>query len=155
MAEQLRGPASDSQRQDRARTSAPDGRRSVLAATALLPVLPTYRSAVSVLSPSDELRYSPGSLLVIVSASAVERDRFAERLIDSRTLLSLDKVRTLLAGRVDEEEIASRAQEVLDAAVVKRLEANQTVTIAAEGLEAGRARALRADGPRRQSARGT
>ena len=90
-----------------------------------------------VLTPSDHLRYSPGSLLVIVSASAAERDRFAERLIDSRTLLSLDKVRALLAGRVDEEEIASRAQEVLDSAVLKRLEANQTVTIAADGLEAG------------------
>ena len=89
-----------------------------------------------VLTPSDELRYSPGSLLMIVSASAAERDRFAERLIDSKMLLSLDKVRELLAGRVDEEEMASRAQEVLDSAVRKRLEANQTVAIAAEGLEA-------------------
>jgi predicted kinase len=90
-----------------------------------------------VLSPSDELRYSPGSLLVIVSASKAERDRFAERLIDSRMLLSLDKVRALLAGRVDEDQVAGRAQEILDAAVIKRLEANQTVTIAADGLDAG------------------
>jgi predicted kinase len=89
-----------------------------------------------VLSPSDHLRYSPGSLLVIVSPSAAERDRFAERLIDHRTLLSLDKVRALLAGRAAEEEIANRAPEILDAAVLKRLEANETVTIAAEGLEA-------------------
>jgi predicted kinase len=72
---------------------------------------------------------------MIVSASAAERDRFAERLIDSKMLLSLDKVRALLAGRVDENELAGRAQEVLDAAVRKRLEANQTVAIAAEGLE--------------------
>jgi predicted kinase len=89
-----------------------------------------------VLNPSDELRYSPGSMLMFVSASAAERDRFAERLIDARMLLSLDKVRALLAGRVDEEEIEERAQEVLDAAIRKRLEANQTVTIAAEGLGA-------------------
>jgi predicted kinase len=89
-----------------------------------------------VLSPSDHLRYSPGSLLVIVSPSAAERDRFVERLIDNRTLLSLGKVRALLAGRADEEEIANRAPEILDAAVLKRLEANETVTIAAEGLEA-------------------
>lgn len=89
-----------------------------------------------VLSPSYYLRYSPGSLLVIVSPSVVERDRFAERLIDNRTLLSLDKVRALLAGRAAEEEIANRAPEILDAAVLKRLEANETVTIAAEGLEA-------------------
>jgi predicted kinase len=73
---------------------------------------------------------------VIVSPSAAERDRFAERLIDNRRLLSLDKVRALLAGRVAEEEIANRAPEILDAAVLKRLEANETVTIAAEGLEA-------------------
>jgi predicted kinase len=89
-----------------------------------------------VLSPSDYLRYSPGSLLVIVSPSATERDRFAERLIDNRALLSLNKVRALLTGRAAEEEIANRAPEILDAAVLKRLEANETVTIAAEGLEA-------------------
>src|SRR5437868_9798626 len=54
-----------------------------------------------VLAPADRLRYSPGSLLIIVSASAAERDRFTERLIEDRaSLLSLDKVRGLLAGRV-------------------------------------------------------
>ena len=78
-----------------------------------------------VLSPSDQVRYSPGSLLVIVSASSAERDRFAQRLIDNRaTLLSLDKVRALLAGRATEEEIGARAVEVLETAVLKRLEAN-------------------------------
>src|ERR1700692_4644554 len=47
-----------------------------------------------VLSPADRLRYSPGSLLVVVSASAAERDSFLERLIEDRaSLLSLDKVR--------------------------------------------------------------
>jgi predicted kinase len=75
-------------------------------------------------------------MLMIVSASAAERDRFAEQLIDSKVLLSLDKVRALLAGRVGEEEMEGRAQEVLDAAIRKRLDANQTVTIAAEGLGA-------------------
>jgi predicted kinase len=100
------------------------------------PRLPDISVRCQVLSPSDHLRYSPGSLLVIVSPSAAERDRFAERLIDKRTLLSLDKVRALLAGRAAEEEIANRAPEILDAAVLKRLEANETVTIAAEGLEA-------------------
>jgi predicted kinase len=90
-----------------------------------------------VLTPSDHLRYSPGSMLVIVSASPVERDRFAERMIQNRaSLLSLDKVRTLLAGRASEEEIAARAPEILAAAIQKRLQAGETVVIAAEGLDA-------------------
>jgi predicted kinase len=87
-----------------------------------------------VLSPSDHLRYSPGSLLVIVSASAPERERFAERMIDGRVLLSLAKVRTLLEGRVGEDELDERAQEVLDSAVQKRLEAGETVVIPVETL---------------------
>jgi predicted kinase len=90
-----------------------------------------------VLTPSDHLRYSPGSMLVIVSASPVERDRFAERMIQNRaSLLSLDKVRALLAGRASEEEIAARAPEILAAAIQKRLQAGETVVIAAEGLDA-------------------
>jgi predicted kinase len=89
-----------------------------------------------VLAPADRLRYSPGSLLVVVSASAAERDSFLDRLIEDRaTLLSLDKVRGLLAGRVPEEEIPARAKELLLAAVSKRLENRETVVLAADGLE--------------------
>jgi len=89
-----------------------------------------------VLSPADRLRYSPGSLLVVVSASAKERDEFLDRLIEDRaSLLSLDKVRGLLAGRVSEEEMAARSQELLLAAVSKRLESRETVVLAAAGLE--------------------
>ena len=90
-----------------------------------------------VLAPLDRLRYSPGSLLVVASASAVERDRFLDRLIEDRaSLLSLAKVRALLAGRVSEEELPARAQELLHAAVSKRLENRETVVLAMEGLEA-------------------
>jgi hypothetical protein len=91
-----------------------------------------------VLAPSDRLRYSPGSLLLIVSADASESDRFAERVIEERgAVLSLAKVRTLLAGRVAEEEMEARARELLDAAVVKRLGERQTVVLILEGLDAG------------------
>jgi predicted kinase len=102
------------------------------------PVRPPNISVRSrVLTPSDHLRYSPGSLLVIICPSATERDRFAERMIPNKAaLLSLGKVRSLLAGRVSEEDISSRAPEVLDAAVKKRLGANETVVIAAEGTGA-------------------
>jgi predicted kinase len=88
-----------------------------------------------VLAPADRLRYSPGSLLIVVSASSAERDAFLDRLIEDRAvLLSLDKVRALLAGRVPEEEIAARAEELLTAAVAKRLENRETVVLAAAGL---------------------
>jgi predicted kinase len=90
-----------------------------------------------VLSPADRLRYSPGSLLVVVSASGAERDNFLERLIEDRaSLLSLDKVRGLLAGRVAAEELEERAAELLQAAVSKRLESRETVVLGADGLQA-------------------
>jgi hypothetical protein len=88
-----------------------------------------------VLSPADRLRYSPGSLLVVVSASVAERDSFLERLIEDRaSLLSLDKVRGLLAGRVAAEEVEARAEELLQAAVLKRLEGRETVVLGADSL---------------------
>jgi hypothetical protein len=91
-----------------------------------------------VLSPSESLRYSPGSLLLIASASAAQREEFAERLIQSRgSLLSLDRVRRLLEGRVGTDELESRAEELLAAAVRKRLEAGETTVVTASGLDAG------------------
>ena len=88
-----------------------------------------------VLSPTANLRYSPGSLLLVVSPSPAERDRFVERLIKQQgALLSLDKVRALLAGRVAEEEAETRAAELLTAAVGKRLEAGETVVIPTAGI---------------------
>jgi predicted kinase len=88
-----------------------------------------------VLRPADRLRYSPGSLLVVVCASHDERDRFLARLIEDRaSLLSLDKVRALLAGRVDAEELDARAEELLRAAVSKRLESKETVVLGADGV---------------------
>jgi predicted kinase len=90
-----------------------------------------------VLAPSDRLRYSPGSLLLIVSADASESGRFAERVVEERgAVLSLAKVRTLLAGRVAEEEIETRTRELLNAAVVKRLGERQTIVLVIEGLDA-------------------
>ena len=87
------------------------------------------------LSPADRLRYSPGSLVIVVGASKAERDAFLTRLIEDRAaLLSLEKVRGVLAGRVAEEEMEERAQELLQAAVAKRLEGRETVVLAAEGM---------------------
>jgi hypothetical protein len=90
----------------------------------------------SVLRPADRLRYSPGSLLIVAGASRAERDKFLARLIEDRaSLLSLEKVRGLLEGRVPEEELPERARELLAAAVAKRLENRDTVVLAAPGLQ--------------------
>jgi hypothetical protein len=75
---------------------------------------------------------------VVASASHAERDRFLDRLIEDRaSLLSLGKVRTLLEGRVAEEELQARAEELLRAAVSKRLESRETVVLAVDDLNAG------------------
>lgn len=89
-----------------------------------------------VLAPTDRLRYSPGSLVVVVSAAADESDRFARRVLeDANALLSLAKVRALLTGRVPDGELDERAAELLTATVRRRLEGGDSVVIAAEGLD--------------------
>jgi hypothetical protein len=83
----------------------------------------------TVLKPTDRLRYSPGSLLLVASPDAAQRDAFVERLVEDRSaLLSLAKVRRLLAGRVAEEELDPRATELLEAAAAKRLGTSETVS---------------------------
>jgi len=90
-----------------------------------------------VLSPVDQVRYSPGSLLLIVSPVTGEAERFGQRLIEDRgALLSLGKVRGLLAGRVDEVEVEAKATELLDAAVGKRLTGGESVALVTESIGA-------------------
>src|SRR5436309_8816682 len=63
----------------------------------------------TVLRPSDRLRYSPGSLLLIVGAAAAEPDGFAERVVEERSsVFSLNKIRVLFGGRVAEDEIEAK-----------------------------------------------
>lgn len=91
----------------------------------------------NILKPADRMRYSPGSLLLITSASGPERDAFAARLIEDRSsLLSLAKVRGLLAGRVDADQIEARAHDLLHAAARKRLDSGETVVVVLDGLDA-------------------
>jgi hypothetical protein len=90
-----------------------------------------------VLAPSDRMRYSPGSLLLVSCADRTLRDRFCSRVIDEQSaLLWLDKVRGLLEGRVPPGELEAKAQALLDGAAAKRFAAGQTVVIALEGLDA-------------------
>jgi predicted kinase len=90
-----------------------------------------------VLRPSHEMRYSPGSLLVLVSPSAEDRDRFLDRVLENQgPVLSLDKVRKLLQGRVADEALDASAAQLLGATAEKRLENGDTVVLAASGLDA-------------------
>jgi len=105
------------------------------------PERPPRKADVSVrgrvLAPSETLRYSPGSLLLVASADAEARDAFCRRVIgDAGALLSLGKLRKLLAGRVEADEIEDKAQALLDATARKRLAEGHTVVIALEGLDA-------------------
>ena len=105
------------------------------------PERPERKADVSVrgrvLSPSDSLRYSPGSLVLVACADAATRDAFCARVItDTAALLSLGKVRALLAGRVEAGEIEEKGQALLDAAAKKRFAEGQTVVIALETLDA-------------------
>ncbi len=91
-----------------------------------------------VLPPTDRMRYSPGSLVIIAGPAGVGADRFADRVIEERgAVLSLAKVRALLAGRVPDEQIEDRARQLLDTAVLKRLNARQSVVVPVEGLDPG------------------
>jgi len=87
-----------------------------------------------ILRPSSEIRYSPGSLLLIASSPASTGEGLAQRVVEEKaSVLSMGKVRGLLAGRVNDEEMPAKAAELLDAAVGKRLEANASVTVVLEG----------------------
>lgn len=90
-----------------------------------------------VLAPTDRMRYSPGSLLIVVGTAASQPARFADRVVEERgAALSIIRVRELLAGKVDEDEIEARAHQLLTAAVSKRLQASQSVVVPIEGFDA-------------------
>ena len=59
-----------------------------------------------VLSPTDRMRYSPGSLVLIACADPVLRARFTQRVIEEQsTVFSMDKLRPLRKGRVPDAEL--------------------------------------------------
>ena len=89
-----------------------------------------------VLKPSEELMYSPGSLVVIASSAPASAEAFVNRLVQQKSaLFSLTKVRGLLQGRVGEDELEERARELLTNAVAKRLENSETVVVVADTLD--------------------
>ena len=105
-----------------------------------------------VLAPSDRVRYSPGSLVLVVSPAPEERERFVQRVVEEKgAVLSLAKVRGLLAGKVAADDVDTKAAELLDAAVGKRLDAGASVVVVADSMDpAERDRHVRAAAARRR-----
>ncbi|WP_157592462.1 hypothetical protein [Solirubrobacter soli] len=90
-----------------------------------------------VLAPSDRMRYNPGSLVLIACADPQLRARFVKRVIDEQSsILSADKVRGLLRGKVPEADLEAKTAQLLDAAITKRLAAGDSVTVPLETMEA-------------------
>jgi len=89
-----------------------------------------------ILKPADRMRYSPGSLVIVVSASAADRDRFVTRVFEEQgAVLGLDKLRTMLAGRVDEAALDATAQQLLEKTVTSRLDKGEAVVLVASTLD--------------------
>jgi len=89
-----------------------------------------------VLRPTDQLRYSPGSLVIVACASSADSEAFLERVVDDRAaLLTPGKVRQVLSGRVAEQEMDARAHELLFAAAAKRLRSRLSVVLATATLQ--------------------
>ena len=96
---------------------------------------PDISTRCRVLRPTDRMRYSPGSLVVVVSGSAEDADRLAQRVFEERgAVLSTVKVRGLLAGKVAEEDMDAKAGALLTAAAAKRLQAGDSTVVAAKLL---------------------
>jgi hypothetical protein len=90
-----------------------------------------------VLAPSDRIRYAPGSLVVVLSADQATREAFSARVLeDANALLSMARLRRMIAGRVAEEQIEEKARALLDATATKRMASGQTVVIALDGFDA-------------------
>jgi hypothetical protein len=86
--------------------------------------------------PSEVIRYSPGSLVLIASASEDDGEALAARAIEQKgAVLSAAKVRSMLAGRVPDEEVEARAVELLGAAATKRLAAKESTAVVVKGLD--------------------
>jgi predicted kinase len=87
----------------------------------------------TLLRPSDRLRYSPGSLLFVTGSHAAGLDRFLGRVIEEKGIVFTPaKVRALLTGRVPEDQIDAKTDELLRAAVAKRMQGGESAVVAVE-----------------------
>jgi hypothetical protein len=82
------------------------------------------------------LRYSPGSLLLVTGSRESGIDAFLARVIEEKGIVFTPaKVRALLTGRVPEDELDGKADELLRAAVAKRMQSGETAVVALADLD--------------------
>lgn len=88
-----------------------------------------------VLDPSDRLRYTPGSLVLVATPDAEAAESYLTGILEERgALLSRGRVERLLQGRVSAEELAEQAATVLERAVHKRLADGDATVLLLEGF---------------------
>ncbi len=90
-----------------------------------------------VLEPTDRLRYTPGSLVLVAATDAAAAERYLTGILEDRSaLITRGRVRRLLTGRVPAEALEAQVTTVLEAAVTKRLGEGDATVLALDGFEA-------------------
>jgi hypothetical protein len=88
-----------------------------------------------VLEPTDRLRYTPGSLVLVAAPDRDAAESYLTGILEDRpALITPGRVRRLLEGRVPAEQLDAQAATVLQAAVLKRLQAGDAVVLVLGGL---------------------
>ena len=89
-----------------------------------------------VLDPTDRLRYTPGSLVLVATPDAERAEEYLTGILEERgALLSRGRVERLLQGRVPAEELPEQAATVLERAVHKRLADGDATVLLLEGFD--------------------
>ncbi len=96
------------------------------------------------LNPSTRLGYSPSSVIVLAGPSRVGKTTFADRLFDkgSVAVLSLEKIRRMIAGAGDEAQARAQAVSLVSQVAHQRLRAGQSVVLDGDALDPDERRAL-------------
>jgi hypothetical protein len=90
-----------------------------------------------VLEPTDRLRYTPGSLVLVAAPDREAAEAYVAGILEDRAaLITPGRVERLLQGRVPAEQLAAQAATVLETAVGKRLQAGDAVVLVLGGLGA-------------------
>jgi len=89
-----------------------------------------------VLAPTDRLRYTPGSLVLVAAPDATAGERYMSSVLEDRsTLITRARVRRLLTGRVPEDALDAQVETVLESAVGKRLNEGEATVLLLSGFD--------------------